>query len=124
MSTNEARDYFLSQSKLLVLRPEAVLPPGDKRWYRFLIDHLLKQHVFHMKKRDGRVPYLMALIDDWYDTLFHPAQQFYESNRISIPFSQFYMEWAHAHYRNLFSKDTEVTLENLLKTFKETNPAA
>jgi hypothetical protein len=124
MSTNEARDYFLSQSKLLELRPEAVLPPGDKQWYRFLIDHVLKQHVFHMKKRYGRVPFLRALIDDWYDTLFHPAQQFYESNRMSIPFSQFYMEWARAHYRNLFSKNTEVTLESLFKTFKETNPAA
>lgn len=121
MSANEERVRFLNQSKLLEFRPEADLPAGDKRWYRFLMDHVLRQHVFAMKKKkQGRVPFLNALINDWYDTLFHPAQQFYQSNRMTIPFSQFYMGWTRAYYHNLFSGDTDVTPERLEKTFKET----
>jgi hypothetical protein len=119
MSANEARDQFLNQSKLLVFCPEAVLPPGDKRLYRFLMDHVLRQHVFTMKKKHGGVPYLSELIHDWCETLFYPAQQFYESNRMSIPFSQFYMAWARAHYRNLFAKDNKMTVEKLEKSFKQ-----
>lgn len=124
MSPNEAREQFLNQSKLLVFHPEAILPPGDKRWYRFLMDHVLRQHVFTMKKKRGRFPYLSALIHDWYGTLFHPAQQFYESSRTSIPFSQFYMAWAQAHYHHLFAKDTEVTVASLEKSFEESALAA
>lgn len=120
MSTEEERAYFLNQSKLLVFRPEAILPPGNKRWYRFLIEHALRQHVFSMKKKLGRVPYLHALIHDWYDTLFHPAQKFYQNNQMTIPFSQFYMRWTREHYRNLFSGDIEMTPERLEKTFRET----
>jgi hypothetical protein len=62
---------------------------------------------------------MWELIHDWYETLFHPAQQFYERNRLSIQFSQFYMAWERKHYRNLYSKGNEVTLERLEKSFKE-----
>jgi hypothetical protein len=124
MSEDEKRDHFLNQSKLLVYRPDAVLPTGNKRWYGFLMDHVLRQHVFYMKKKQGRVPFLWELIHDWYETLFQPSQQFYESNRMSLPFSQFYMAWARKQYRNLYSKGNEVTLERLEKSFEEAAPAA
>ena len=85
-----------------------------------MIEHVLRQHVFSMKKKLGRFPYLHALIHDWYDTLFHPAQKFYQNNQMTIPFSQFYMRWTREHYRTLFSGDIEVTPERLEKTFRET----
>lgn len=115
----EERDLFLKYSKLFSFCPNAVLPVGDKKWYRFLADQLLQKHFRYLKKKLGKIPYIEELTIAWYEVLFSPAYEFYQINKSTIPFSQFYMDWTRAHYHNLFSGDTDVTPESLEKTFRE-----
>ena len=118
----EERDLFLQYSKLLTFCPNAVLPVGDKKWYRFITHQLLQKHFQYLKKQRGKVPYFEELTKDWYEALFSPAYQFHQNNESTIPFSQFYMDWSRIHYHKLFSGKTTVTLERLEETFKESLP--
>lgn len=115
----EERELFIKYSKLFSFCPNAVLPVGDKKWYRFLARQLLDKHFSYLKKKFGKIPYIEELTTDWYKTLFSPAYQFYQTNESATPFSQFYMNWAQAHYHKLFSGGANVKPESLEKTFKE-----
>ena len=115
----EERDLFLKYSKLFSFCPNAVLPVGDKKWYRFLARQLLDKHFSYLKKKLGKIPYIAELTTDWYKTPFSPAYQFYQNNESPTSFSQFYMDWAQVHYHKLFSGDANVKPESLEKTFKE-----
>jgi len=115
----EERDLFLKYSKLFSFCPNAVLPVGNRKWYRFLAHQLLQKHFQYLKEKLGKVPYIEELTKDWYENPFLLAYQFHQNNESTIPFSQFYMDWSRVHYHKLFSGDTDVTPESLEKTFKE-----
>jgi hypothetical protein len=115
----EERELFIKYSKLFSFCPNAVLPVGDKKWYRFLARQLLDKHFSYLKKKLGKIPYIEELTTDWYKTLFSLAYQFYQNNESTVPFSQFYTNWAQVHYHKLFSGDANVKPESLEKTFKE-----
>lgn len=119
MTEDEERALFLNHSKLLVFCPDAVLPTGDKRWYRFLRQHVLRQHVLYLKKNQERFPYLEALIPDWYETAFHPAQRFHQNNNMTIPFTEFYIGWVRSCYPQLFNAESDVTVKKLETSFQD-----
>jgi len=115
----EERELFLKYSKLFSFCPNAELPVGDKKWYRFLAHQLLQKHFHYLKKKLEKVPYIEELTRDWHKNLFFPAYQFHQNNESSISFSQFYMDWSQTYYHKLFSGDIKVTPENLETTFKD-----
>lgn len=121
MSADEERALFLRHIKLLDFYPEAVIPEGNKEWYRFLTDHVLRRFFFRMKKRmqKKRVPYLEELVREWYDTLFLPALDFYGKSNSKKDFPAFYTKWARRYLPKLYSSEEEITRDRLEQSFRK-----
>lgn len=103
MSAHEERGVFLKHSKLFSFCPNAVLPEGDKAWYRFLTRQVLRKHFCYLQKKLGRVPYLEELVRDWHENVFQPNYKLYQQHEITVPFPQFYRERTQSYYRKLCS---------------------
>lgn len=73
---SDERCLFLQMSRIKTLRPEFRLPADlGKRYWRRLHRDLFKSHYNRMRKRLGRSPNLVELVEDWYDHQWLPRTE-------------------------------------------------
>jgi len=112
----EEESLFLQATRLLFFRPLAVIPAGNKTWYRFLRKQILESHYRYQRRLLGRNPYMHELTSSWYDELFEPAQELYKKYKVTEPFPAFYIRWMDSWQRHILNKG-DVNLEESLKLF-------
>jgi hypothetical protein len=94
-----ARTRFLRVSRLEQYAPNALLPFGSDRWYRYLTDQLAGLAGGGLRERLGRHPNMRELVTVWYDTILRPAYAVYqqESHRSSFP--RLYVRWIESEHQ-------------------------
>ncbi|OHD54929.1 MAG: hypothetical protein A2Y33_02960 [Spirochaetes bacterium GWF1_51_8] len=118
-ATKEEEKYrFLWITRMLDKVPDAEIPDGSKRWYRFLTGHLLGYFRYHYRKKHGKNPKMDQLVKTWYGDWFVPAQKIYGKLITEIPFPDFYMEWME-YWKRKIQKGDKWGLKKSFEKFLE-----
>ncbi len=97
-SAFQEKDRFLRVSKLMLFRPDAEVPHGNKNWYRFLTRQLFGYYYYRFKAKHGRYPEMNELTGSWYDKWFFPVLKYYKEKGLKKPFPGFYKRWSKRWY--------------------------
>lgn len=115
----EERQHFVRVSRIKVFRPEARLPQGGRRWYRFLEHQLLGSHFRYLHQKLGRMPLMDELTTSWYDTLFFPALCLWEISDTDMSFSRFYPGWMLSWERQLRRTGQLPPLDESFRSYRQ-----
>ncbi|MBN2738878.1 MAG: hypothetical protein JXR70_17990 [Spirochaetales bacterium] len=122
MTKEEARRYFLSVCNFNELMSEAVLPEGDKNWYRFLSDFILIENSRHlrnkMKEETGRFPVITEVLTQSYHLFLKPAYDVYLSHKCEKEFPVLFKKWMLRYGRGFLKKGQVLSAEKIELSFR------
>lgn len=87
------RARFLRVSRLTRYVPNAVLPMGGDRWYRYLTEQLRVLESQTLRRRLGRQPNMRELVTTWYDEILRPVYGVYRQEPRRHRFPHLYVRW-------------------------------
>ena len=87
------RARFLRVSRLTQYIPNAVLPIGSDRWYRYLTEQLRTLGTDTLRRRLGRQPNMQELVTTWYHEILRPVYGIYRQELRSDGFPRLYVHW-------------------------------